>query len=93
MDKLAEFLNDQMYRLQKIVEKPSYESLKDKHIKSIRCLDNIIEIDDLIARQRKWLRSNLNALPEEKKKVKSRLDEMKKVKSELIDEYTNLQLP
>lgn len=93
LQKVANHLEEQMYNLQRLVEKPRYEDLKQKHINSIRAIDNLIEIDNRIARQRVWLRSNLNASPEEKSKVKSRLEEMKKAKSKLIDDYTQLQLP
>ena len=93
LQKVANHLEEQMYKLQRLVEKPRYEDLKSKHQGSVKILENLIEIDNRIARQRIWLRSNLNASPEEKSKVKSRLEEMKKTKSKLIDEYTQLQLP
>lgn len=94
LQKVADYLGEQMSRLIRVKGKEvDWDDRCEKHIKSAQLSRNISEVKKRIERQGQWLRSNLNASPEEKAKVKARLDEMKKAKSELIDEYTQLQLP
>ncbi len=94
LQKVANHLGEQMSRLIRTKgSEVDWEERCDNHLKAASICRNIAGVKDRIARQRAWLRSHLEATPEEKLQIKARLDEMKKAKSELLDEYTNLQLP